>query len=89
MRREDYERLGAPCKVPKNYDAQFHLGRIKDVAAVSGELEPGENAVAMYVGIIIELRGLEEKAMVHLEKTTCDEIIRALIACRNHLWPGP
>jgi len=89
MKREDYERLGPPCRVVKNYDAEFAFGRVLDVASVSGEIVDGETPVPELAGIIIEMAGQETRLMVHLSKAECDGVIRALIACRNHLWPGP
>ncbi len=88
MRREDYERLVGKG-IPRHYVGHFTEARILDIATAQPNPPDGEKPVHSHVGIILEVRGREGKAVIPLDKEECDQAILALIGCRNMIWPTP
>lgn len=88
MTREEFERLGAPAKIAVYRVAAMREGCIMNVASVGEGVQAGKQPPPTHAGLIVAVKDEELKVLIALEKDECDEIIRALIACRNHLWPG-
>lgn len=89
MRREDYERLGPPPNMHKDYAANFIMADLKEVVLMCKEASGAARKVSTHVGLILEVTGEEGKVMALLDKKSADDVIRGLIACRNVLWPEP
>ncbi|HEV3443733.1 MAG TPA: hypothetical protein VG099_03770 [Gemmataceae bacterium] len=83
MKREDYERMGPPKSVPVfqvREITECHLEHIVSLAQGRDMRKPPDA-----FGIV--LKNGPDRYVAVLGKDETDQIIRALIACRNMLWP--